>query len=56
VNWRRSRRNDGCERQSESIATIDGLVRSNVRTSMPKPVNEGIMQFYARKVVERHEI
>ena len=23
---------------------------------MPKPVNEGIVQFYARKVVERHEI
>jgi hypothetical protein len=40
----------------KAIATIDGLVRGNVRTSMPKPVNEGITQFYARKVVERHEI
>jgi hypothetical protein len=29
----------------KAVATIDGLVRSNVRTSMPKPVNEGIMQF-----------
>jgi ABC-type sulfate transport system substrate-binding protein len=29
----------------KAIATIDGLVRSNVRISMPKPVNDGIMQF-----------
>src|SRR5262245_45580583 len=26
------------------------------RTTMPNPVNEGIMQFYARKVLERHGI
>jgi ABC-type molybdate transport system substrate-binding protein len=38
----------------KAIAGIDDLVRSDVRTSMPNPVNEGIMQFYARKVLERH--
>jgi ABC-type molybdate transport system substrate-binding protein len=36
------------------IRGIDDLRRSDVRTSMPNPVNEGIMQFYARKVLERH--
>lgn len=36
------------------VKTIDDLGRSDVRTSMPNPVNEGIMQFYARKVLERH--
>ena len=38
------------------IAGIDDLARADVRTSMPNPVNEGIMQFYARKVLERHGI
>ena len=38
----------------KAIAGIDDLVRADVRTSMPNPVNEGIMQFYARKVLERH--
>jgi ABC-type molybdate transport system substrate-binding protein len=38
----------------KAIAGIDDLVRNDVRTSMPNPVNEGIMQFYARKVLERH--
>jgi ABC-type molybdate transport system substrate-binding protein len=38
------------------IAGIDDLVRADVRTSMPNPVNEGIMQFYAKKVLERHGI
>jgi ABC-type molybdate transport system substrate-binding protein len=38
------------------ITGIDDLVRADVRTSMPNPVNEGIMQFYARKVLERHGI
>jgi ABC-type molybdate transport system substrate-binding protein len=33
---------------------IGDLVRPGMRTSMPNPVNEGIMQFYARKVLERH--
>jgi ABC-type molybdate transport system substrate-binding protein len=36
------------------ITGINDLVRSDVRTSMPNPVNEGIMQFYARKVLEAH--
>ena len=40
----------------KAIATIDDLVRNDVRTSLPNPVNEGIMQFYARKVLERHGI
>ena len=38
------------------VAGIDDLVRADVRTSMPNPLNEGIMQFYARKVLERHGI
>lgn len=40
----------------KAITKIDDLVRSDVRTSLPNPVNEGIMQFYARKVLERHGI
>lgn len=40
----------------KAIAGIDDLVRSGVRTSLPNPVNEGIMQFYARAVLERHGI
>ncbi len=38
------------------IAGIKDLARADVRTSMPNPVNEGIMQFYARKVLERNGI
>jgi len=38
----------------KKISGIADLVRADVRTSMPNPVNEGIMQFYARKVLERH--
>jgi ABC-type molybdate transport system substrate-binding protein len=38
----------------KAIAGIDDLVRSDVRTSLPNPVDEGIMQFYARKVLEQH--
>ena len=38
----------------KKIKGIDDLVRQDVRTSMPNPVNEGIMQFYIRKVLERH--
>jgi ABC-type molybdate transport system substrate-binding protein len=38
----------------KKIAHIKDLVRPDVRTSLPNPVNEGIMQFYARKVLERH--
>ena len=38
----------------KGIKGIPDLARSDVRTSMPNPVNEGIMQFYARKMLERH--
>jgi ABC-type molybdate transport system substrate-binding protein len=38
------------------ITGIDDLVRDDIRTSMPNPVSEGIMQFYARKVLEHHGI
>ena len=38
------------------ITGVQDLARPDVRTSMPNPVNEGIMQFYIRKVVERHGI
>ena len=38
------------------VLGIGDLTRADVRTSMPNPVNEGIMQFYARKVLERYGI
>ena len=38
------------------VTGIDDLVRPDIRTSMPNPVSEGIMQFYARKVLEQHGI
>jgi ABC-type molybdate transport system substrate-binding protein len=40
----------------KKIAGVEDLARPDVRTSMPNPVNEGIMQFYVRKVLERHGI
>jgi ABC-type molybdate transport system substrate-binding protein len=40
----------------KKITGIEDLARADVRTSMPNPINEGIMQFYARKVLERHGI
>jgi ABC-type molybdate transport system substrate-binding protein len=40
----------------KNVTGIDDLVRADVKTSMPNPVNEGIMQFYARKVLEQHNI
>lgn len=40
----------------KKITGIKDLGRADVRTSMPNPVNEGIMQFYTRKVLERHGI
>jgi ABC-type molybdate transport system substrate-binding protein len=40
----------------KKIGGVQDLVRPDVRTSMPNPVNEGIMQFYIRKVLERHGI
>jgi ABC-type molybdate transport system substrate-binding protein len=41
---------------SKRIRGVDDLAREDVRTSMPNPVTEGIMQFYAREVLERHGI
>ena len=38
----------------KGVRGIGDLARAEIRTSMPNPVNEGIMQFYARKVLERH--
>ncbi|HET7382420.1 MAG TPA: substrate-binding domain-containing protein [Pseudolabrys sp.] len=40
----------------KKITSIKDLAREDVRTSMPNPINEGIMQFYIRKVLERHGI
>jgi ABC-type molybdate transport system substrate-binding protein len=40
----------------KKITGIKDLAREDVRTSMPNPINEGIMQFYIRKVLERHGI
>jgi ABC-type molybdate transport system substrate-binding protein len=38
----------------KGIRGIEDLRRADVRTSMPNPVNEGIMQCCARKVLEKH--
>lgn len=38
----------------KQVMGIADLGRDDVRTSLPNPINEGIMQFYARKVLERH--
>jgi len=38
----------------KGIKGIADVGRSDVRTSMPNPVSEGIMVFYGRKVLERH--
>lgn len=40
----------------KKIRGVADVQRSDVRTSMPNPVNEGIMQFYGRKVLERHKL
>lgn len=40
----------------KAIKGIADIARPDVRTSMPNPVNEGIMQFYGRKVLERHRL
>lgn len=40
----------------KKIRGIADVRRPDVRTSMPNPVNEGIMQFYGRKVLERHNL
>lgn len=44
------------KRNPKRIAGIDDMARADVRTSMPDPVNEGSMQFCAKKVLERHGI
>ena len=38
----------------KNIKSIDDLVRPDVLTSLPNPLNEGIMQFYFRRVLEQH--
>ncbi|MDQ6620558.1 MAG: substrate-binding domain-containing protein [Pseudomonadota bacterium] len=38
----------------KNVRGIADVLRPDIRTSMPNPVNEGIMQFYARPVLERH--
>jgi ABC-type molybdate transport system substrate-binding protein len=38
----------------KGIKGIKDLARADVRTSMPNPVNEGIMQFYGKKVLQRN--
>jgi ABC-type molybdate transport system substrate-binding protein len=40
----------------KKITGVQDLARAEVRTSMPNPINEGIMQFYIRKVLERHGV
>jgi len=40
----------------KQIMGVKDLARADVRTTMPNPINEGIMQFYARKVLERHGV
>jgi ABC-type molybdate transport system substrate-binding protein len=40
----------------KKVVGVKDLARADVRTSMPNPINEGIMQFYIRKVLERHGI
>jgi ABC-type molybdate transport system substrate-binding protein len=37
----------------KKVSGIADVMRADIRTSMPNPVNEGIMQFYGRKVLER---
>ncbi len=38
----------------KNVKGITDVMRADIRTSMPNPVNEGIMQFYGRNVLERH--
>jgi len=40
----------------KGIRGIADLARPDVRTSMPNPLNEGIMQLYGRAVLERHGV
>jgi len=38
----------------KSVKGIADVMRADIRTSMPNPVNEGIVPFHVRKVPERH--
>lgn len=38
----------------KNIGGIQDLARPEIRTSMPNPISEGIMKFYARPVLVRH--
>lgn len=40
----------------KGIKGIADVKRADVRTSMPNPVNEGIMTFYGKKVLQRHDL
>ena len=42
------------EGNPQGVAGIADLGRPGLRTSMPNPISEGIMKFYARPVLERH--
>ena len=42
------------EGNPQGVVGIADLGRPGLRTSMPNPINEGIMKFYARPVLERH--
>jgi ABC-type molybdate transport system substrate-binding protein len=40
----------------KGIKGIKDLARPDIRTSMPNPVNEGIMRFYGKKVLQRNGV
>ena len=40
----------------KQIKGIKDLARPDIRTSMPNPVNEGIMRFYGKKVLQRNGV
>ena len=42
------------EGNPKGVGGIADLARPDIRTSMPNPINEGIMKFYARPVLVRH--
>lgn len=42
------------EGNPKGIRGIEDLARADVRTSMPNPINEGIMRFYGKKMLQRH--
>jgi ABC-type molybdate transport system substrate-binding protein len=44
------------EGNPKGIKGIKDVGRADVRTSMPNPISEGIMRFYGKKVLERHDL